>query len=150
MSCVTGLWRQALSPFCYALCKGHLRSSAILEKYKCVVAKEGRRGFFTSLCARTAYRGPTYTRAATMGLGAVAHCRRGQSGEVAAERTWGRGCMLSSRAGHGVGVRRRPEMHVTRWVAVAEPPKCLDPPTPVIVPKTSDGDAEDPPTLEVR
>jgi len=33
---------------------------------------------------------------------------------------------------------------------VAEPPKCLGPPTPVIVPRTSDGDAGDPPTLEVR
>ena len=35
-------------------------------------------------------------------------------------------------------------------ITVAEPPKCLGPPTPVIVPKTSDGDAGDPPTLEVR
>ena len=34
--------------------------------------------------------------------------------------------------------------------AVAEPPKCLGPPTPVIVLRTSDGDAGDPPTLEVR
>ena len=33
---------------------------------------------------------------------------------------------------------------------VAEPPKCLGPPTPVIVLRTSDTDAEDPPTLEVR
>ena len=33
---------------------------------------------------------------------------------------------------------------------VAEPPKCLGPPTPVIVLRTSDGDAGDPPTLEVR
>jgi len=33
---------------------------------------------------------------------------------------------------------------------VAEPPKCLGPPAPVIVPKTSDGDAGDPSTLEVR
>ena len=29
-------------------------------------------------------------------------------------------------------------------------PKCLGPPTPVIVLRTSDGDAGDPPTLEVR
>ena len=35
-------------------------------------------------------------------------------------------------------------------VSVAEPPKCLGPSTPVIVPRTSDGDAGDPPTLEVR
>ena len=34
--------------------------------------------------------------------------------------------------------------------AVAEPPKCLGPPAPVIIGKTSDGDAGDPPTLEVR
>ena len=34
--------------------------------------------------------------------------------------------------------------------SVAEPPKCLGPPTHVIVPRTSDGDAGDPPTLEVR
>ena len=34
--------------------------------------------------------------------------------------------------------------------SVADPPKCLGPPAPVIVPKTSDGDAGDPPTLEVR
>ena len=34
--------------------------------------------------------------------------------------------------------------------AVAEPPKCLGPPAPVIVPKKSDGDAGDPPTIEVR
>jgi len=34
--------------------------------------------------------------------------------------------------------------------AVAEPPKCLGPPTPVIVLRTSDGDAGDPPTLEAR
>ena len=33
---------------------------------------------------------------------------------------------------------------------VAEHPKCLGPPTPVIVLWTSDGDAGDPPTLEVR
>ena len=33
---------------------------------------------------------------------------------------------------------------------VAEPPKCLGPPTPVIVLRTSDGDAGDPPTLEIR
>jgi len=33
---------------------------------------------------------------------------------------------------------------------VAKPPKCLGPPTPVIVLRTSDGDAGDPPTLEVR
>ena len=32
---------------------------------------------------------------------------------------------------------------------MAEPPKCLGPPAPVIVPKTSDGDAGDPSTLEV-
>jgi len=32
---------------------------------------------------------------------------------------------------------------------VAEPPKYLGPPAPVIVLRTSDGDAEDPPTLEV-
>jgi len=36
------------------------------------------------------------------------------------------------------------------WSIVAEPPKCLGPPAPVIVPKTSDGGAEDPSTLEVR
>jgi len=35
-------------------------------------------------------------------------------------------------------------------MSVAEPPKCLGPPTPVIVPMTSDGDVGDPPTLEVR
>jgi len=35
-------------------------------------------------------------------------------------------------------------------VGVAEPPKCLGPPTPVIVLRTPDSDAEDPPTLEVR
>jgi len=34
--------------------------------------------------------------------------------------------------------------------AVAEPLKCLGPPTPVIVLRTSDGDAGGPPTLEVR
>jgi len=34
--------------------------------------------------------------------------------------------------------------------AVAEPPKCLGPPTPVIVLRTFDGDAGDPPTQEVR
>ena len=34
--------------------------------------------------------------------------------------------------------------------SVAEPPKCLGPPTPVIVPRTSDSDVGDPPTLEVR
>ena len=34
--------------------------------------------------------------------------------------------------------------------AVAEPPKCLGPPAPVIVLKTSDGNAGDPPTLEER
>ena len=34
--------------------------------------------------------------------------------------------------------------------AVAEPPKCLGPSTLVIVPGTSDGNAGDPPTLEVR
>jgi len=38
----------------------------------------------------------------------------------------------------------------TKMEAVAEPPKCLGPPTPVIVLRTSDGDAGDPPTLEVR
>ena len=36
-----------------------------------------------------------------------------------------------------------------RAVGVAEPPKCLGPPAPVIVPKTSGGDVGDPPTLEV-
>ena len=35
-------------------------------------------------------------------------------------------------------------------VPVAEPPKCLGPPTPVIVLRTSDGDVGDHPTLEVR
>ena len=35
-------------------------------------------------------------------------------------------------------------------IIVAEPPKCLGPPTPVIVLRTSDGDAGSPPTLEVR
>ena len=35
-------------------------------------------------------------------------------------------------------------------VYVAEPPKRLGPPTPVIVLRTSDGDVGDPPTLEVR
>ena len=34
--------------------------------------------------------------------------------------------------------------------SVAKPPKCLGPPTPVIVLRTSDGDAGDPSTLEVR
>ena len=34
--------------------------------------------------------------------------------------------------------------------SVAEPPKCLGPQTPIIVLRTSDGDAGDPPTLEVR
>jgi len=33
---------------------------------------------------------------------------------------------------------------------VAEPPKCLGPPAPVIVLGTSDGGVGDPPTLEVR
>jgi hypothetical protein len=33
---------------------------------------------------------------------------------------------------------------------VAEPPKYLGPLTPVIVPKTSDGDARDASTLEAR
>ena len=37
-----------------------------------------------------------------------------------------------------------------RRFIVAESPKCLGPPTPVIVLRTSDGDAGDPPTLEVR
>ena len=36
------------------------------------------------------------------------------------------------------------------YVAVAEPPKCLGPTTPVIVPRTCDSDVGDPPTLEVR
>jgi len=35
-------------------------------------------------------------------------------------------------------------------IIVAEPPKCLGPPTHVIVLRISDSDAEDPPTLEVR
>jgi len=35
-------------------------------------------------------------------------------------------------------------------VSVAEPPKCLGPPTPVIVLRTPDGGVGDPPTLEVR
>ena len=35
-------------------------------------------------------------------------------------------------------------------VIVAEPPKCLGPPTPAIVLRTSDGDVGSPPTLEVR
>ena len=39
---------------------------------------------------------------------------------------------------------------VVRGGNVAEPPKCLGPPTPVIVPRTSDSDAGDPPALEVR
>ena len=38
----------------------------------------------------------------------------------------------------------------TRKSAVAEPPKCLGPPAPAIVLRTSDGDAGSPPTLEVR
>ena len=33
---------------------------------------------------------------------------------------------------------------------VAEPSKCLGPPAPAIVLRTSDGDAGSPPTLEVR
>jgi len=33
---------------------------------------------------------------------------------------------------------------------VAEPPKCLGPPSPVIVLRTSDGDVGDPYTLEAR
>ena len=37
-----------------------------------------------------------------------------------------------------------------KTLCVAEPPKCLGPPTPVVVLRTSDGDAGDPPTLEVR
>ena len=37
-----------------------------------------------------------------------------------------------------------------RAVRVAEPPKCLGPPAPAIVLRTSDGDAGSPPTLEVR
>jgi len=41
------------------------------------------------------------------------------------------------------------------WMAhflrgVAEPPKCLGPPTPIIVLRTSDGDVGDPSTLEAR
>ena len=35
-------------------------------------------------------------------------------------------------------------------VCVAEPPKCLGPPAPAIVLRTSDGDAGSPPTLEVQ
>jgi len=42
------------------------------------------------------------------------------------------------------------EIYIDDVVVVAEPPKCLGPPTPVIVLRTSDGDAEHPPTLEVR
>ena len=40
--------------------------------------------------------------------------------------------------------------YVSILIIVAEPPKCLGPPTPVIVLRTSDGDAGGPPTLEVR
>ena len=36
------------------------------------------------------------------------------------------------------------------WPFVAEPPKCLGPPAPAIVLRTSDGDAGSPLTLEVR
>ena len=35
-------------------------------------------------------------------------------------------------------------------MTVVEPPKCLDPPTPVIVIRTSNGDAGVPSTLEAR
>jgi len=37
-----------------------------------------------------------------------------------------------------------------KFACVAEPPKLLGPPTPVIVPKSSHGDAGDPSTLEAR
>jgi len=39
---------------------------------------------------------------------------------------------------------------IANVLSVAEPPKCLGPPTSAIVLRTSDGDAGSPPTLEVR
>jgi len=48
----------------------------------------------------------------------------------------------------GQGINMKPHSDVRD--TVAEPPKCLGPPAPAIVLRTSDGDAGSPPTLEVR